>query len=94
MLHPASHCNLAYREEEREMIPLCLDLGVGLIPWSPPRGAGWPGCRILLRPTRSGPVPTRSPRANGRANETDRDHRDRRDACGLVDDQTVCDQDR
>ena len=27
--------NLLYREEEREMIPLCLDLGVGLIPWSP-----------------------------------------------------------
>jgi aryl-alcohol dehydrogenase-like predicted oxidoreductase len=24
-----------YREEEREMIPLCLDMGVGLIPWSP-----------------------------------------------------------
>jgi len=30
-----NHYNLAYREEEREMIPLCLDLGVGLIPWSP-----------------------------------------------------------
>ncbi len=27
--------NLIYREEEREMIPLCLDEGVGLIPWSP-----------------------------------------------------------
>ncbi|MGA0127419.1 MAG: aldo/keto reductase, partial [bacterium] len=27
--------NLIYREEEREMIPLCLDQGVGLIPWSP-----------------------------------------------------------
>jgi aryl-alcohol dehydrogenase-like predicted oxidoreductase len=27
--------NLLYREEEREMIPLCLDQGVGLIPWSP-----------------------------------------------------------
>ncbi len=27
--------NLIYREEEREMIPLCLDKGVGLIPWSP-----------------------------------------------------------
>jgi hypothetical protein len=24
-----------YREEEREMIPLCIDQGVGLIPWSP-----------------------------------------------------------
>jgi len=30
-----NHLNLAYREEEREMIPLCLDQGVGLIPWSP-----------------------------------------------------------
>jgi 1-deoxyxylulose-5-phosphate synthase len=30
-----NHKNLLYREEEREMIPLCLDAGVGLIPWSP-----------------------------------------------------------
>jgi aryl-alcohol dehydrogenase-like predicted oxidoreductase len=30
-----NHYNLAYREEEREMIPLCVDQGVGLIPWSP-----------------------------------------------------------
>jgi 1-deoxyxylulose-5-phosphate synthase len=29
------HLNLMYREEEREMIPLCLDEGVGVIPWSP-----------------------------------------------------------
>jgi aryl-alcohol dehydrogenase-like predicted oxidoreductase len=29
------HYNLIYREEEREMIPLCLDQGVGVIPWSP-----------------------------------------------------------
>jgi len=29
------HYNLVYREEEREMIPLCLDQGVGCIPWSP-----------------------------------------------------------
>ncbi|MST33807.1 aldo/keto reductase [Acidimicrobiaceae bacterium USS-CC1] len=29
------HYNLLYREEEREMIPLCRDQGVGLIPWSP-----------------------------------------------------------
>jgi aryl-alcohol dehydrogenase-like predicted oxidoreductase len=28
-------CNLIYREEEREMIPLCIDQKVGLIPWSP-----------------------------------------------------------
>ena len=29
------HYNLIFREEEREMIPLCKDQGVGLIPWSP-----------------------------------------------------------
>ena len=29
------HYNLLYREEEREMIPLCRDQGLGLIPWSP-----------------------------------------------------------
>ena len=29
------HYNLIYREEEREMLPLCLDMGVGVIPWSP-----------------------------------------------------------
>lgn len=29
------HYNLIYREEEREMLPLCSDLGVGVIPWSP-----------------------------------------------------------
>ena len=27
--------NLLYREEEREMLPLCMDQGVGVIPWSP-----------------------------------------------------------
>jgi len=30
-----NHYNLAYREEEREMIPLCRDQGVALLPWSP-----------------------------------------------------------
>ena len=30
-----NHYNLVYREEEREMMPLCQDQGVGLIPWSP-----------------------------------------------------------
>jgi aryl-alcohol dehydrogenase (NADP+) len=29
------HYNLIYREEEREMLPLCADQGVGVIPWSP-----------------------------------------------------------
>jgi len=30
-----NHYNLIYREEEREMIPQCIDQGVGIIPWSP-----------------------------------------------------------
>jgi len=30
-----NHYNLVYREEEREMIPQCVETGVGLIPWSP-----------------------------------------------------------
>jgi 1-deoxyxylulose-5-phosphate synthase len=30
-----NHYNLVYREEEREMIPQCLDQGIGVLPWSP-----------------------------------------------------------
>ncbi|MGI9155084.1 MAG: aldo/keto reductase [Marmoricola sp.] len=30
-----NHYNLIYREEEREMLPLCADKGIGVIPWSP-----------------------------------------------------------
>ncbi|HEY5573296.1 MAG TPA: aldo/keto reductase, partial [Anaerolineales bacterium] len=30
-----NHYNLIYREEEREMLPLCRDQGIGVIPWSP-----------------------------------------------------------
>ena len=30
-----NHMNLIYREEEREMVPLCIDQGVGIAPWSP-----------------------------------------------------------
>lgn len=42
------HLNLAYREEEREMLPQCRDMGVGVIPWSPlARGA-------LARPNPTG----------------------------------------
>ena len=46
-----NHYNLLYREEEREMIPLCADLSVGLLPWSPlargalARGPGAPTIR-------------------------------------------------
>ncbi len=30
-----NHWNLLYREEEREMVPLCRDQGIGIVPWSP-----------------------------------------------------------
>ena len=30
-----NHYNLLYREEEREMLPLCLEEGIGVLPWSP-----------------------------------------------------------
>ena len=30
-----NHYNLIYRGEEREMIPQCIEMGVGVIPWSP-----------------------------------------------------------
>jgi len=30
-----NHYNLIHREEEREMIPFCIDQGIGVIPWSP-----------------------------------------------------------
>jgi len=30
-----NHVNLLHREEEREMLPLCVDQGIGVIPWSP-----------------------------------------------------------
>jgi aryl-alcohol dehydrogenase-like predicted oxidoreductase len=40
-----NHYNLLYREEEREMNPLCLEEGVGLIPWSPLAGGALAGSR-------------------------------------------------
>lgn len=49
-----NHYNLLYREEEREMIPQCADMGVGVLPWSPmARG-------LLTRPNAKGEVTTRS----------------------------------
>ena len=42
-----NHYNLIYREEEREMIPLCLDQGVGVIPWSP-LARGVPTAQVAL----------------------------------------------
>jgi len=54
-----NHYNLLYREEEREMIPLCQSEGIGIIPWSPLAVAGWPAdgepkVRSAMRPISSG----------------------------------------
>lgn len=49
-----NHYNLLYREEEREMIPQCVDMGVGVLPWSPlARGK-------LARPAETGADSTRA----------------------------------
>jgi aryl-alcohol dehydrogenase (NADP+) len=48
-----NHYNLIYREEEREMIPLCRDQGIGLIPWSPLARGFLAGNRT---PDKSGPT--------------------------------------
>src|SRR5271157_4618156 len=48
-----NHYNLIYREEEREMIPLCLAEGVGVLPWSPL-------ARGLLAGTRQSPTDTKA----------------------------------
>ena len=62
------HYNLLYREEEREMLPLCADQGIGVIPWSPlARGPAHPG---LGRRDRAQPRPTSS--AGSLYAETDR----------------------
>jgi aryl-alcohol dehydrogenase-like predicted oxidoreductase len=49
-----NHYNLLYREEEREMIPLCIDQGVGVVPWSP-LARGWLTGRPELRGGRTTP---------------------------------------
>jgi 1-deoxyxylulose-5-phosphate synthase len=62
-----NHYNLIYREEEREMIPLCLDQGVGVLPWSPlARGvlAGNRGRDGERRTTRAGNDPLSDQRYN------------------------------
>jgi aryl-alcohol dehydrogenase (NADP+) len=48
-----NHYNLVYREEEREVIPLCRDEGIGIIPWSPLARGFLTGSR-----PRSGDAPT------------------------------------
>jgi aryl-alcohol dehydrogenase-like predicted oxidoreductase len=57
-----NHYNLAYREEEREMNPLCLEEGVGLIPWSPLAGGFLAGNR------EAGTVRSQSNMGRGRYN--------------------------
>lgn len=49
-----NHYNLVYREEEREMLPLCRDQGVGALPWSPLARGLLAGNR-----TREAPEPTK-----------------------------------
>ena len=52
-----NHYNLIYREEEREMLPLCADQGVGVIPWSPlARGPAHPPVGLDDEPRREGRV--------------------------------------
>jgi aryl-alcohol dehydrogenase (NADP+) len=51
-----NHYNLAYREEEREMVPLCIEEGLGVIPWSPL-------ARGFLTGSRSRQNPRTTPRA-------------------------------
>ena len=74
-----NHVNLLYREEEREMIPLCRDQGVDLIPWSPlARGR-------LARPADQGTARSKSD-AIGRMLYDDDDRADRAiiDAVGEI----------
>lgn len=59
-----NHYNLVYREEEREMAPLCLDQGVGLLPWSPLARGFLAGNR-----TRGGEAPTTRAETDGFAQE-------------------------
>jgi 1-deoxyxylulose-5-phosphate synthase len=55
-----NHYNLMYREEEREMIPQCLDMGTGVIPYSPLARGMLTGNRVRggeLRTVRAGSDP-------------------------------------
>jgi aryl-alcohol dehydrogenase-like predicted oxidoreductase len=62
-----NHYNLLYREEEREMNPLCLEEGVGLIPWSPLAGG------VLAGSREAGTVRSQSAMGRGRYNRPE-DH--------------------
>ena len=57
-----NHYNLLYREEEREMNPLCVEEGVGLIPWSPLAGG------VLAGSREAGTVRSKSAMGGGRYN--------------------------
>jgi aryl-alcohol dehydrogenase-like predicted oxidoreductase len=59
-----NHYNLVYREEEREMIPLCRDQGVGIVPWSPLARGLLAGNR-----SREGAEPTERARTDGYSKE-------------------------
>jgi aryl-alcohol dehydrogenase-like predicted oxidoreductase len=59
-----NHYNLVYREEEREMIPLCISEGLGLMPWSPLARGFLSGSR-----RRDDPRPTPRARADPFADE-------------------------
>ncbi|QQA41739.1 aldo/keto reductase [Pelagovum pacificum] len=50
------HYNLIYREEEREMLPLCLSEGVGVLPWSPLARGVLAGKRSSVRSETDGQV--------------------------------------
>ncbi len=63
-----NHYNLVYREEEREMLPLCQDEGIGVIPWSPL-------ARGFLAGNRSASDPSRREAATPRAISDDIAHR-------------------
>ena len=69
-----NHYNLVYREEEREMNPLCADQGIGLIPWSPLARGFLAGNRnsnqSKKRARPRAPVPTSSPTSSTTASLT------------------------
>src|SRR5688500_1793335 len=55
-----NHYNLVYREEEREMLPLCRDEGVGVIPWSPLARGFLAGNRTASDVSRAGAATARA----------------------------------
>jgi aryl-alcohol dehydrogenase-like predicted oxidoreductase len=64
--------NLTYREEEREMLPLCEAEGIGVIPWSPIAGGFLTG--RYTRGERADSLRSKDNVATGRGNYTDADY--------------------